>query len=37
MSESEALRERFEAVMMPNYGTPPLALARGAGCRSSAS
>ena len=33
MSESEALRERFEAVMMPNYGTPPLALARGAGCR----
>jgi acetylornithine/N-succinyldiaminopimelate aminotransferase len=33
MSESEALRERFEAVMMPNYGTPPLALASGAGCR----
>ena len=33
MSESEALRERFAAVMMPNYGTPPLALARGAGCR----
>ena len=33
MSESGALRERFEAVMMPNYGTPPLALARGAGCR----
>jgi acetylornithine/N-succinyldiaminopimelate aminotransferase len=33
MSESEALRERFEAAMMPNYGTPPLALARGAGCR----
>jgi len=33
MSESEALRERFEAVMMPNYGTPPLALARGEGCR----
>jgi acetylornithine/N-succinyldiaminopimelate aminotransferase len=33
MSESEALRERFGAVMMPNYGTPPLALARGAGCR----
>jgi acetylornithine aminotransferase len=33
MSESEALRKRFEAVMMPNYGTPPLALARGAGCR----
>ena len=33
MSESAALRKRFEAVMMPNYGTPPLALARGAGCR----
>jgi len=33
MSESEALRARFEAAMMPNYGTPPLALARGAGCR----
>jgi acetylornithine/N-succinyldiaminopimelate aminotransferase len=33
MSESEALRKRFEAAMMPNYGTPPLALARGAGSR----
>jgi acetylornithine/N-succinyldiaminopimelate aminotransferase len=33
MSESETLRKRFEAAMMPNYGTPPLALARGAGCR----
>jgi acetylornithine/N-succinyldiaminopimelate aminotransferase len=33
MSEGEALRKRFEAVMMPNYGTPPLALARGEGCR----
>jgi acetylornithine/N-succinyldiaminopimelate aminotransferase len=33
MSESEALRERFEAAMMLNYGTPPLALARGEGCR----
>ena len=31
MSESEALRKRFEAAMMPNYGTPPLALARGEG------
>jgi acetylornithine aminotransferase len=30
---STALRERFEAAMMPNYGTPPLALARGAGSR----
>jgi acetylornithine/N-succinyldiaminopimelate aminotransferase len=33
MSASDALRKRFEAAMMPNYGTPPLALARGAGCR----
>jgi acetylornithine/N-succinyldiaminopimelate aminotransferase len=33
MSESDNLRERFEAAMMPNYGTPPLALARGEGCR----
>jgi acetylornithine/N-succinyldiaminopimelate aminotransferase len=36
MSNSEAgktLRKRFEAAMMPTYGTPPLALARGAGCR----
>jgi acetylornithine/N-succinyldiaminopimelate aminotransferase len=32
MTESEALRKRFEAAMMPNYGTPPLALARGEGC-----
>jgi acetylornithine/N-succinyldiaminopimelate aminotransferase len=32
-SESEALRKRFEAAMMPNYGTPPLAIARGEGCR----
>jgi len=32
-TESEALRKRFEAAMMPNYGTPPLALARGEGCR----
>ena len=33
MSESEALRKRFEAAMMPNYGTPPLAIARGQGSR----
>ena len=33
MSESEALRQRFEAAMMGNYGTPPLALARGEGSR----
>ncbi len=33
MSEGEALRKRFAAAMMANYGTPPLALARGEGCR----
>ena len=33
MSESEALRQRFEAAMLVNYGTPPLALARGEGSR----
>jgi acetylornithine/N-succinyldiaminopimelate aminotransferase len=33
MTESETLRKRFEAAMMPNYGTPPLALARGEGSR----
>jgi acetylornithine/N-succinyldiaminopimelate aminotransferase len=27
-----SLQERFAAVMMPNYGTPPVALARGEGC-----
>ena len=27
------LRERFETAMMPNYGVPPVALARGEGCR----
>src|SRR6266581_6953882 len=26
------LRERYVAAMMPNYGIPPLALARGEGC-----
>jgi len=31
MSQSEALRKRFEAAMMGNYGVPPLALARGEG------
>jgi acetylornithine/N-succinyldiaminopimelate aminotransferase len=29
--KSTALQERFEAVMMGNYGVPPLALARGEG------
>jgi acetylornithine/N-succinyldiaminopimelate aminotransferase len=27
-----ALQERYAAAMMPNYGLPPLALARGDGC-----
>ena len=27
-----SLQERYAAVMMPNYGTPPVALARGDGC-----
>ena len=31
--EGDALRQRFEAAMMANYGTPPLALARGEGSR----
>ena len=31
--EGDALRRRFAAAMMPNYGTPPLALARGEGSR----
>jgi acetylornithine/N-succinyldiaminopimelate aminotransferase len=31
MSQSAALRQRFEAAMMGNYGVPPLALARGEG------
>src|SRR5215472_12370879 len=26
------LRARYEAALMPNYGTPPVALARGSGC-----
>ena len=29
----DALRQRFAAAMMPNYGTPPLALERGQGSR----
>jgi acetylornithine/N-succinyldiaminopimelate aminotransferase len=27
------LRKRFESALMPNYGVPPVALARGEGCR----
>ena len=33
MTGTDALRSRWDAVMMGNYGTPPLALARGRGCR----
>lgn len=31
MSEGEAMKRRWEAVMMNNYGTPPLTLASGSG------
>ncbi len=30
---TQRLQERFAAALMPNYGIPPLALARGEGCR----
>jgi acetylornithine/N-succinyldiaminopimelate aminotransferase len=30
---NEALTARWDAVMMPNYGTPPVAVVRGEGCR----
>lgn len=33
MTATDALTARWAAVMMPNYGTPPVALARGEGCR----
>ena len=33
MSATQRLQARFEAALMPNYGVPPLALARGEGCR----
>jgi acetylornithine aminotransferase len=33
MNLDDAYRQRFEAAIMPNYGVPPLTLARGAGCR----
>ena len=29
---ADALQARYQAALMPNYGTPPLALARGEGC-----
>jgi acetylornithine/N-succinyldiaminopimelate aminotransferase len=33
MTETEALQKRFAATIMPNYGVPPVAISRGAGCR----
>ncbi len=33
MSATERLQDRYAAVMMANYGLPPVALARGEGCR----
>jgi acetylornithine/N-succinyldiaminopimelate aminotransferase len=33
MTATDAMRARWDAVMMPNYGTPPVALVRGQGCR----
>ena len=33
MNATERLQARYEAALMPNYGVPPLALARGEGCR----
>jgi len=33
MTATERLQARFEAALMPNYGTPPVALVRGEGCR----
>jgi len=33
MTETERLQARFEAALMGNYGTPPVALIRGQGCQ----
>ena len=33
MTATELLQARFEAALMGNYGTPPLALVRGQGCQ----
>jgi acetylornithine/N-succinyldiaminopimelate aminotransferase len=33
VSGTEALQKRFAAALMPNYGLPPVAISRGAGCR----
>ncbi len=32
MNRTQELQERYAAAMMPNYGVPPLALAKGEGC-----
>ena len=32
-SETKMLQKRFAAALMPNYGLPPVAISRGAGCR----
>ena len=29
---TDLLKDRYAAALMPNYGTPPLALTRGEGC-----
>jgi acetylornithine aminotransferase len=33
MTATHSLAARWDAVMMPTYGTPPVAIARGEGCR----
>jgi acetylornithine/N-succinyldiaminopimelate aminotransferase len=33
VSVTAALQKRFAAALMPNYGVPPVAISRGAGCR----
>jgi acetylornithine/N-succinyldiaminopimelate aminotransferase len=33
MTATDSLAARWDAVMMPTYGTPPVAIARGEGCR----
>ncbi|HEY3683196.1 MAG TPA: acetylornithine transaminase [Streptosporangiaceae bacterium] len=33
LSANDELRARFDAALMPNYGTPPVAIARGEGSR----
>ncbi len=33
MTRTEELQQRWAAAMMPNYGTPPLAIDHGAGVR----